>query len=247
VEGPTQVTLPLHTFTDRLQLVLIDGPHAYPYPDLEYYYLYPHLDRDALLIVDDIHIPTISHMFDFIRADEIFALQEVIETTAFFRRTSAPAFSPFGDGWWTQRYNARAFEATAAELFTGAPLERIDRATASYVDQLGSCLDPLALANLSVPHDEQLAVAGWALDVEHHRPAEAVDLVLDDRPYRTEVRLARADVAAAFGEPAYLRSGFSTWLPPGAIPRGLHRLEIRIVLTGGRQYYPAAMLNFEAV
>src|SRR4051794_27833732 len=49
VEGPTQLTLPRHAFTDPLQLVLIDGPHGYPFPDLEYYYLYPHLDRDALL------------------------------------------------------------------------------------------------------------------------------------------------------------------------------------------------------
>ena len=103
VEGPTQVTLPRHQFTDPLQLVLIDGPHAYPFPDLEYYYLYPHLERDALLIVDDIHIPTISNMFEFIRADAMFDLQEVVETTAFFRRTDAPTFSPVDDRWSTQQ------------------------------------------------------------------------------------------------------------------------------------------------
>ena len=38
VEGPTQLTLPSHRF-EKLQLVLIDGPHANPFPDLEYYYL----------------------------------------------------------------------------------------------------------------------------------------------------------------------------------------------------------------
>jgi hypothetical protein len=37
VEGPTQLTLPRHEFPHTLQLALIDGPHGYPFPDLEYY------------------------------------------------------------------------------------------------------------------------------------------------------------------------------------------------------------------
>jgi hypothetical protein len=65
VEGPTQVTLPQHRFTERLQLVLIDGPHGYPFPDLEYYFLYPHLETDALLILDDIHTPPSTIFFGF--------------------------------------------------------------------------------------------------------------------------------------------------------------------------------------
>jgi hypothetical protein len=247
VEGPTQVTLPLHAFKDRLQLALIDGPHGFPFPDLEYYYLYPQLDRDALLIVDDIHIPTVGNLFDFISADEMFALQEVVETTAFFRRTNAPTFSPIGDGWWNQRYNKRAFEATAVELLVEAPPRRVDVATPFYVDQLGPFMDPLALASLRVRRNEQLGIAGWALDVRQHRPAVAVDLVLDDRVYRTVVRIPRADVAAAHGDQGYFRCGFSAWFPPGVITGGSHRLEIRIVLSGGREYYSAALLNVEAL
>lgn len=44
VEGPAQVTLPRFHFTEKLQLVLIDGPRGYPFPDLEYFYLYPHME-----------------------------------------------------------------------------------------------------------------------------------------------------------------------------------------------------------
>src|SRR5262249_38365793 len=40
VEGPTQTTLPPHAFRHRLQLAMIDGPHGYPFPELE---LLPHL------------------------------------------------------------------------------------------------------------------------------------------------------------------------------------------------------------
>jgi hypothetical protein len=107
VEGPTQGTLPQHQFDEKLQLAVIDGPHAYPFPDLEYYFLYPHLEAGALLVLDDIHIRSINNLFHFLRADEMFRLDEVIRTTAFFIRTQAPTFDPMGDGWGRQKYNAR--------------------------------------------------------------------------------------------------------------------------------------------
>ena len=247
VEGPTQVTLPQYTFTERLQLALIDGPHAYPFPDLEYYYFYPHLDRDALLIVDDIHIPTIANMFDFIRVDDMFDLQEVVETTAFFRRTAAPTFSPVSDGWSGQRYNKRAFESTPAEACEGPQSDPTDDLTRFYIDRLGPHIDPTAQPRLTVRRGEQLVLAGWALDAARRRPAEAVELVLDGVRFRTAVRIPRADVATVHGDEAYLRSGFDTWLPGKAITPGAHRLEILIVLADGRPHRAGAVLTFEAV
>jgi hypothetical protein len=111
IEGPTQRTLPKHEFQHKLQLALIDGPHGYPFPDLEYYYLYPHLDEGALLIVDDINIPTIGHLFDFLKEEAMFRLLEVVDKTAFFERTPAPLFDPYCDGWWEQQYNSRRYAA----------------------------------------------------------------------------------------------------------------------------------------
>jgi hypothetical protein len=105
VEGPTQLTLPRHTFPGSLQVVLLDGPHGYPFPDLEYYYFYPVIKTGGLLIVDDIQIPTIGRMFDIIKAGDMFRLLEVIENTAFLERTEAPLVSPTGDGWSLQGYN----------------------------------------------------------------------------------------------------------------------------------------------
>jgi len=113
VLGPTQRTLPVHRFERDLALVLLDGPHAFPFAEIEYWHLYPHVAPGGLLVVDDIHIPTIHHLFDFLREDEMFRLLEVVEKTAFFRRTDAPTFDPFGEGWWLQRYNARRFPCTA--------------------------------------------------------------------------------------------------------------------------------------
>jgi hypothetical protein len=247
VEGPTQVTLPLHAFAHHLQLVLLDGPHGYPFPDLEYYHVYPHLDPDALLIVDDIHIPTITNLFDFISADEMFDLHEVVETTAFFRRTGAPTFPRTGDSWWTQGYNKGAFESPDVELLNLTPPERVELAPLFYLDQFGSVRDPLAVSHLKVPLEEHVVVTGWALDARRRRPAAAVDLVLDGTPYRASIGISRADVAAAHGDPAYVRSGFRARFPSGAVTAGSHELEVRVVVNGGREYYPAARIRFQAV
>ncbi len=109
VLGPTQQTLKSFEFAAPLDAVLLDGPHAYPFPELEYYYVYPHLRTGAWLIVDDVHIPTVHRLYEFLREDEMFEFVALLRTTAVFRRSTAPTFSPVGDSWWLQRFNAARF------------------------------------------------------------------------------------------------------------------------------------------
>ncbi len=105
VGGPTQETLPGHRFVGELDAVLIDGPHAYPFPDVEYFHFYPRIRADGMLIVDDLQIRTVHNLFKFLRQDVMFDLEAVVHQTAFFRRTAAPAFPSDGDGWAEQGYN----------------------------------------------------------------------------------------------------------------------------------------------
>jgi hypothetical protein len=105
--GPTQATLPTYANHTPYDLVLIDGPHGFPFPELEYFFFYPHLKIGALLVIDDIQIPTIGRLADFLSEDRMFERVEIIGATAVFRRTDAPALDPFGDGWWLQDYNRR--------------------------------------------------------------------------------------------------------------------------------------------
>ena len=123
VVGPTQRTLASHVFDAPIDLAMLDGPHGYPFPELEYYFIYPHLATGALLIVDDIHIPTVFNMFAFLREDAMYRLIEVVATTAFFVRTDARVFDPFGDGWWLQKYNERRFPIMDASM----PLTLLER------------------------------------------------------------------------------------------------------------------------
>lgn len=105
--GPTQATLPRHNFLSPIDVAFLDGPHAYPFPDLEYWAIYPHIPAGGLLIVDDIQIPTIANLFMFLKADAMWDLVEVADTTAFFRRTRSEGVDPFGEGWWLQAYNQK--------------------------------------------------------------------------------------------------------------------------------------------
>ena len=107
VIGRTQQTLPAFNFNLSFDLVLLDGPHGYPFPDLEYYYFYPHIRPGGWLVIDDVHIPTVARMVDVLKRDAMFSLEFSVRTTAFLRRTGAPTFDPLGDGWWEQGYNRR--------------------------------------------------------------------------------------------------------------------------------------------
>jgi precorrin-6B methylase 2 len=103
VEGETKDTLPQYQFAGELDLVLLDGPHAYPLPQIEFSYLFPWIRLGGWLVVDDIQIPSVYEMFDFLRKESSVVLEDVVVRTAFFRRAGAVEHSP--DGWALQGIN----------------------------------------------------------------------------------------------------------------------------------------------
>ena len=105
--GPTQQTLPQYTHNFQYDCVLIDGPHGYPFPDMEYYFFYPHIKPGGYLIIDDIHIPSIGRMADILQEDAMWNFITLISTTVVLQRTEAEETPTFGDQWWTQDYNRR--------------------------------------------------------------------------------------------------------------------------------------------
>ncbi len=112
--GPSQIMIPKWQFADPLDFVLLDGPHAYPFPDLEYYYTYPYIRKGGMLVVDDIHIPSIHGMYEFLRDDEMWEHCGDVHTTSFFQRTDRPIFDPLGGDWVSQRFNRRRFASQEA-------------------------------------------------------------------------------------------------------------------------------------
>jgi hypothetical protein len=207
IEGPSQRTLPQHRFSENLQLALIDGPHAYPFPDLEYYFLYPHLEAGALLILDDIQIRSIHNLFEFLRRDAMFRLDEVVRTTALFTRTSAPTFDPMGDDWRRQRYNERTllryeWESKAANALPLSMRRRLDafrhrimRGSSGCSVQIGSPATGNRVAGaglvegrVTLPGDAYLWVLVHRKDINGWWPQSGGSLSVADGWWRVEVK-----------------------------------------------------------
>lgn len=109
IYGPPQRTIFAQPLEQPVDVLLIDGPHGYPFPELEYFGLYGCLQPGSILIVDDIHIPTINNFYQFLLQDDSFRPHGLVVTTAYFQRTDSPPFNMEADDWWLQRYNAQHF------------------------------------------------------------------------------------------------------------------------------------------
>jgi precorrin-6B methylase 2 len=103
VEGETKDTLPGYRFEGELDLALLDGPHAYPMPQIEFAYLFPRIRLGGWLVLDDIQIPSVYELFHFLERESSVVLEEVVVRTAFFRTASAVERGP--DGWASQGIN----------------------------------------------------------------------------------------------------------------------------------------------
>lgn len=88
--------------TDRLDLALIDGAHRYPFPIVDWHYLSRVLRTDGLMLVDDIQIPSVAVLLDYLKQDDDWRLEEITGKTAWFRKLREEA--PVND-WLGQSIN----------------------------------------------------------------------------------------------------------------------------------------------
>jgi hypothetical protein len=107
VEGQTKDTAPGFQFGSPLDLVLLDGPHAYPLPQLEYAYFFPKIKSGGWLVLDDLQIRSVYELFSFLRHEASVVLEEVVVRTAFFRKVDGRPADRSPDGWWLQGINQR--------------------------------------------------------------------------------------------------------------------------------------------
>jgi SAM-dependent methyltransferase len=142
VFGPTQLTLPNYQFPagTHFDVILIDGPHGYPFPDLEYAMLYNRLRPGGILIIDDVHIASIGKMYDILREDRMYDDIGVFSTTGLLRRTTLKGVPADGDHWYEQNYNVRRFPLSMEKYYPdrmvkfGEPIDFTEASTiAKYV------------------------------------------------------------------------------------------------------------------
>jgi hypothetical protein len=73
VIGPTQRMLVSHRFDTPIDFAYLDGPHAYPFPEMEHWAVYYHIPTGGVLVIDDVQIPTTANLLDVLRADAMWS------------------------------------------------------------------------------------------------------------------------------------------------------------------------------
>ena len=80
-----------------LDLALIDGAHAFPYPTLDWWFLAPHLKIGGLMVLDDAYMPPVAAVVDHVRASNAWRLEEPVSfRTAVARKLADEVI----DGEW---------------------------------------------------------------------------------------------------------------------------------------------------
>ena len=85
-----------------LDLVFIDGGHAYPVPQIDWFYTQSRLRVGGLFVLDDIQIPAVRSLHDFLMAEKEWELVKSAATTSFFRKL---ADEPYPRAWMDQGIN----------------------------------------------------------------------------------------------------------------------------------------------
>ena len=97
--------LPTMMADDSLDIVLIDGGHAFPIPYIDWFYGGRRLKRGGLLVVDDTNIRTVSVLCDFLDQQPAWSRETEIHGTAFYRLTGNVTEPDEWDYWRDQPFN----------------------------------------------------------------------------------------------------------------------------------------------
>lgn len=90
---------------EPLDAVLIDGAHRFPFPMIDWHYVAGPLKVGGDVWVDDIAIPAVYRLFEFLRGESEWQLVAVHDDKlAQFKKIANPA-EPYPLDWELQRYN----------------------------------------------------------------------------------------------------------------------------------------------
>jgi hypothetical protein len=108
---------------EPLDFVFIDGRHAFPWPALDYFYTSPIMKPGALLVVDDVAIPTVKMLTDFLDADENWEIVKRLPRTSAYRKVGGN----LDVEWDLQGYNADYQRRTFLRKATGKAMRVVRR------------------------------------------------------------------------------------------------------------------------
>lgn len=83
-------------------LVFIDGGHFFPVPCIDWQYTEQNLRIGGWMVIDDLRIPTVRMLYDFLKAESVWKEDAIVGDTVFFVKTGD---STNLNDWLQQPYN----------------------------------------------------------------------------------------------------------------------------------------------
>ncbi|MES2372526.1 MAG: class I SAM-dependent methyltransferase [Bacteroidota bacterium] len=71
---------------DELDFVFIDGAHRFPFPCVDFHFTEEKLKVGGIMCVDDVHMPSVRILYDFLVMEKEWELVKKVKNTAFFKR-----------------------------------------------------------------------------------------------------------------------------------------------------------------
>ena len=94
--------------TDDLDFVLIDGKHAFPWPIIDWFYTVDRLNKNGILLVDDVHLISGSILVEFMQVDPRWQLVKKFDKRAVAFRKEAESIHDVA--WHMQPYLMESYK-----------------------------------------------------------------------------------------------------------------------------------------
>lgn len=103
---------------DRLDFVLVDGAHRFPFPIIDWHYTESRVPVGGIVAVDDCHMPSVRILYAFLAGEDDWRLVDEIGATAFFERLRKTE-----NVWdWSEQTINKAFHAqVTADVMVHTP------------------------------------------------------------------------------------------------------------------------------
>ena len=88
---------------NNLDMVLIDGKHAFPWPIIDWFYTADRLRQGGIMMIDDAHLNSVKILVDFMSADPRWTVKRVFKNKTFAFRKERESIHAVA--WHMQPYN----------------------------------------------------------------------------------------------------------------------------------------------
>lgn len=86
ITDSSDLCLPSLSFSENIDVALIDGNHSFPYAIIDWHYIDKYLNKDGYILVDDSLIPSVKILSDFLKTAYSYDFHQLIGQCSIFKK-----------------------------------------------------------------------------------------------------------------------------------------------------------------